>query len=181
MICNSLRLCCSMKTAQLLTIVSILLVVGITSFSRVVHAATTDTVTATVTVQNISISVSVSDGVVAYGTLGTNTSADTNPADTQIATNNGNITEDFNISGQNSAAWTLAAIAGADNYVHKFCNAACGNPPTNYTALTTSYQTLATAVAPSGTKTFDLYITTPTSSSSFTQQSVSVTVQAVAN
>ncbi len=170
-----------MKILKSALFVSTILAVGIVALTQVALAATTATVTATVTVQNISVSVSVSDGAVVYGTLGTNTSADTNPADTQIATNNGNVTEGFNISGQNSVAWTLAGIAGADTYVHKFCTATCGNPPTNYTALTTSYQTLATAVAPSGTKTFDLYITTPTSSSSFTQQSVSVTVQAVAN
>ena len=148
---------------------------GLVSFLEV-KAADTASVAATVTVQNISVS--VADGTVAYGILAVNTSAGTNPADLQTATNNGNITEAFNIKGQNSANWTLGAAAGADTYVHKFCTATCGTPPTNYTALTTSYQTLGTGVAVSGTKTFDLYITTPTSSTNFTQQSVDVTVQA---
>ncbi len=139
-------------------------------------AASEGTVAATVTVQNISVS--VTDGTVAYGTLGTSASADTNPADTQTATNNGNITENFNIRGQNSANWTLGATAGADTYVHKFCKLTCGTPPTNYTALTTSNQTLATSVATSGTQTFDLEISTPTTSTNYTQQSVDVTVQA---
>lgn len=150
---------------------------GLVSFLEV-KAADTASVTATVTVQNISVT--VADGTVAYGTLAVNASADTNPADTQTATNNGNVTENFNIKGQNSANWTLANIAGADNYVHRFCTATCTTPPTNYTALTTSYQTLAASVATSGTQTFDLVITTPTSSTNYTEQSVDVTVQAVA-
>ncbi len=151
---------------------------GLLFFTWVIRvgAATTGTVAATVTVQNISVS--VTDGTVAYGTLGTGSSADTNPADTQTATNNGNITENLNIKGQNSANWTLGASAGADTYVHKFCTASCTTPPTNYTALTTNYQTLAASVVTSGTQTFDLEISTPTTSTNYTQQSVDVTVQA---
>ncbi|KKR05981.1 MAG: hypothetical protein UT34_C0001G0021 [candidate division WS6 bacterium GW2011_GWF2_39_15] len=164
----------------------VLTIVGVTSFGFLfgfkVLAADTATVAATVTVQNISVT--VSDGTVAYGTLAVNTTKSTIAADLndlQTATNNGNITEDFNIRGQNSTAWTLGATAAADQYIHRFCTATCGTPPTNYTALTTSYQTLGTAVATSGTKTFDLQINTPTSSSSFASQAVDVIVQAVAN
>lgn len=157
--------------------VGILGLVGILAGS-VAFAATTASVTATVTVQNVSVS--VAPGSVAYGTLGANTSAGTNPAQTQTLTNNGNVTEDFNIRGQNSASWTLAATSGTDAYVHKFCTATCGTPPTNYTALTTSNQTLATGIAASGTQAFDLYITTPNPSTVFTQQSVDVVVTAVA-
>ncbi|MBI2414888.1 hypothetical protein HYV31_03605 [candidate division WWE3 bacterium] len=145
------------------------------------NAASTATVAATVTLQNISVS--VSDGTIAYGTLSSSSSKSTTPADLndlQTATNNGNITEDFNIKGQNTAAWTLAGSAGSEQYVHKFCTASCTTPPTNYTALTTSYQTLGTSIAASGTKTFDLQITTPSSTATYTQQSVDVIVQAVA-
>ncbi|KKR81513.1 MAG: Wsc4p [Candidatus Daviesbacteria bacterium GW2011_GWA1_41_61] len=161
-----------------LFLISLSLIIVSTIFVGVVKAASTASVTATVTVQNISVT--VTDGTVAYGTLATSVSADTNPADTQTATNNGNITENFNILGQNSANWTLGAAAGANTYVHKFCTATCTTPPTNYTALTTSYQTLATSVAASGTQTFDLEISTPTSSTNYTAQSVDITVQAVA-
>lgn len=143
------------------------------------NAAGTAAVTATVTVQ--SVSVSVADGTVAYGTLAVSSSSGTNGTDTQTATNNGNVAEDLNIKGQNTANWTLAAAAGADEYVHKFCVSSCSSAPTNYTALTTSYQALGTNVAANGTQTFDLYLTTPTSSTNFSQQSVDVTVQAVAH
>lgn len=143
-------------------------------------AAGTGTVAATVTTQNISVA--VSDGTVSYGVLGTNTSKSTIAADLndlQTATNDGNVNEDFNIRGNNSASWTLAAAAGADQYVHRFCTATCTSPPTNFTALTTSYQTLSNSETPAGTQTFDLQIVTPTSSTVYTQQSVDVTVQAV--
>ncbi len=145
-------------------------------------AATTGSVTATVTTQNISLT--VTDGAVTYGTLNANTSKSTITADLndlQTATNNGNVAEDFNIKGQNSTNWTLAGTSGSDQYVHKFCITTCAAPPTNFTALTTSYQALATNKAASGTQTFDMQITTPSPSTVYTQQSVDVTVQAVAN
>lgn len=157
----------------------LLVVLAMSVFSGIADAATTATVTATVTVQNVSVT--VSDGTVAYGTLGTNSSAGTNGSDTQTATNNGNVTSDLSIKGQNTAAWTLAGSAGADQYVHRFCIATCASAPTNFTALTTNYQTLASGKAASATQTFDLYLTTPTSSTSFTQQSVDVLVLAAAS
>ena len=146
-------------------------------------AATTATVTATVTVQ--SISVTVGDGSIAYGALGANSSKSTIAADgndTQTATNAGNVAEDLNIKGTNSTDWQLSANAGTDKYVHAFCTSSCGSPPTGFTSLSSqSYQTLATNVATSGTQVFDLRITTPNPSTVFTEQSVDVTVQAVAN
>lgn len=152
------------------------------SFGFPVIAADTGAVTATVTVQNISLT--VADGTVSYGIMPVSTTKSTIVADLndlQTVTNNGNVTEDFNIKGQHTAAWTLGGAAGVDTYTHKFCTATCGTPPTNYTALTTNYATLGTAIATSGTKTFDLQLGTPTSTATFTSQSVDVTVQAVAN
>ncbi len=143
-------------------------------------AASTGSVTATVTTQNISVA--ISDGSISYGVLGTNATRSTIVADLndlQTATNDGNVAEDFNIRGQDSAGWTLAGAAGADQYVHRFCVATCTAPPTNFTALTTSYQLLSNSEAPLGTQTFDLQINTPTTSTVYTQQSVDVTVQAV--
>lgn len=148
-----------------------------------VKAATTATVGATVTVQNISVS--VADGTVAYGTLGLNATASTrSPVDLQTATNNGNVAETFNIMGMDATGstqtWTLAATAGSAQYIHGFCIATCTTPPTNYTALTTGYATLATNIAVSGTQTFDLYINTPTATTDYTQHTADVTVQAIA-
>lgn len=142
-------------------------------------AAETASVTATVTAQNVSVT--VADGTVAYGTTSLGSSKNTVAlSDTQTATNAGNVTSQLNIKGQNSTAWTLAGTAGSDIYVHKFCTSTCATPPTNYTALTTNYQTLSASVAASGTQNFDLELTVPSSTSSYTQQSVDVIVQAVA-
>ncbi len=146
-----------------------------------VKAADSATVTATVTAQNISVT--VSDGTVTYGTIGLSSTRDTTTGgvdDSQTANNNGNITEDFNIKGQNTAAWTLAGSVGADAYFHKFCTATCDASPT-WIATTTSYQTLATGVASAGDQIFDTQVGTPSSTSSYTEQSVDIIVQAVAN
>ena len=126
------------------------------------------------------ISVIVSDGAVAYGTLLQNaTSSTITLSDTQIVTNNGTVPETFNVMGSTSTNWTLGATAGTDIYVHKFCTSTCAAPPTNYTALTTSYQTANTNVAINATTTLDLMINTPNPSTSYATQSVDVMIQAV--
>lgn len=149
-------------------------------FCNTILAATTGTVTATVTAQNVSVT--ISDGTVSYGTLALNQSAGTNATDTQTATNNGNVAEDLTIKGSNSANWTLSATnTSTDTYVHKFCTASCATAPTNYTALTTNYQSLASNIAANGTQTFDLYLTTPQTSTVYTAQNVDVTILATAH
>ncbi len=158
-----------------LALIGIIIVLGTTA-----KAATTGTVTATVTAQNVAVS--VSDGTVVYGTITIGDTASTSSDgldDSQTATNDGNITSDLNIQGQNSANWTLGATSDADQYVHEFCTSNCDSTPT-WTALTTSYQTLATGIADAGTQVFDLKIILPSSSSNYTQQSVDITVQIVA-
>lgn len=154
--------------------------------TRTIFAASTGTVAATVTAQNVSIT--VGDGTIAYGTMATNASKSTVFADlndAQAATNSGNVTEDFYIKGSNSANWTLdTANSTTDHYIHKYCKASdinCLAPATNYTALTTSDQVLATGVAASGFKKFELQLTTPQTSSVFTSQSVDVTITAAAS
>lgn len=133
-----------------------------------------------ITVGVISIRITTS-GTVSYGTLALNTSKDTTASglnNTQTAQNPSTIAEDFTIKGQNtSCPWTLAASSGTNQYVESFST----NNGSIWTPLTTSYQSLATNIAASGTQNFDLKITTPTSTSCLTQQSVDVTVQAVAH
>ncbi len=164
----------------LLIIFPVFLFLALLVFTHAVRAGGTANVTATVTVQNISVS--VADGAVGYGTLATSASKSTCTGDLndlQTVTNDGNVAETFNIKGQDSANWTLAASPASDAYTQKFLNNTCSTF-SGGTALTTSYQTLATNVATSGTKNLNLQISTPTSSSDYTQQSVNVTVQAVA-
>lgn len=159
-------------------------------FSARAFAASTATVAATVTPQNISVS--VNDGSVAYGTLDLSSTQNTTSSgvdDSQTATNDGNVAEDFNITSTNATggtAWTLAGTIGANQFKHSFCTTGTGSPdpcdtsPT-WTAITTagSYQALGSNITVSGTKKFDLKLDTPSSTSDYTQKSITVTVQAV--
>lgn len=138
---------------------------------------------------NAVVSVSVSDGVITYGTRAASASATTLSGDLndmQTATNDGNVTENFNIRGQDATGggctWTLSNQPGADLYVHQFCNASdssCTSPPTNYTTLTTSYQTLKTGIPTSSSVNVHFRLITPTGSSCYNEQTVDITIQAV--
>jgi hypothetical protein len=167
-----------MKKNTLFTILSLAYFFAIGfSFYKVSFATDTASVVATVTFQNVSVT--VASGNVAYGTMGASTSKDTNSmAATQIATNAGNVSEELRIKGKDDSPWTLSATPGADQYTHKFCKTSCETAG-NYTALTTSYAQLAASVAAAGTQSFDLMIETPTTSTTYTQRSVDVTILAV--
>jgi hypothetical protein len=133
------------------------------------------------------VTVTVADGAIDYGGVQLGSTQNTTASgvnDTQIVTNAGDSAEDINISGQNSTNWTLASAPGSDQFVHAFCTSGSGSPdpcdtaPT-WTPLTTSYQPLATNLAVSGTQRFDVRITAPTTTSFLSQQSTSITIQAV--
>ena len=145
-----------------------------------------------ITILAVSISITISDGTVEYGIVPKNTakttlSSDMPPSgDMQTVSYDTNVTVNINIKGNNASGggctWTLASSTGTDQYVHQFCNAtdnSCSSPPTNYTALTTSYQTLKSGVSGQGSVDFHLRLTTPTESSCYGEQSVNVDVQAV--
>ncbi len=180
MLCNML----SMNTINLtnkifLTFIISAFVIAISLFTYTYSfAASSAVVSATVTVQNISMTVASS--TIAWGTLPAGTASSTNPAFTNTLTNSGNVAENFLVKGQNSANWTLAATAGSDAYEEATCATSCTTAPTGYTALTTTNATLASNVASLATSPLDLYIKVPTTSTVFTQQSVDITLTAVA-
>lgn len=144
-----------------------------------IEAAGTGTVTATVSAQNIAIG--VSSGTVTYGVVGAGSSKSTTASgtdQTQIATNQGNILETFNIKGQTAGGWSLASVAGSEAYFHRWCKEAdCDSSPVWY-SLSTGYTTLATGVAASATQAFDLLVGTPISTTDYSIHSVDLTVQA---
>jgi len=153
-------------------------------------AASTSTVSATIEPQNISVT--VTDGSVAYGTVGLSGAEDTTSGgvnDSQTATNNGNIGEDFNITSTNATGgtdWTLAGTIGSNQYKHSFCTSGGGSPDPcdsspSWTAITSAgnYHALAADVDDSDTQKFDLKIETPSSVSDYDEKSITVTVQAV--
>ena len=163
------------------TAIGVALMAGLFFAVSAISARADATVSATVTVTNLAVT--VGDGSIAYGSLGLNTTKSTSTGmwDTQTATNTGNVAEDFNIQGTDTGNWTLAASAGAEQYEHAFCISGCTTAPTNYTALTTSNTSLASNVAANGAQAFDLALTTPTSTTHYTQQSVDVTIVASAH
>lgn len=150
-----------------------------------VGATETDDVDATVTAQNVSVL--ISDGSISYGTVSLSGSKFTHSGggglnDTQTATNNGNVNEDFDIKGFDTLAWTLGTSAGSETYAYKYCKATCTTPPTNYVEITTGYLELATGIVPTtGNQTFDLGIYVPTATATYTSQDVKVTILATAS
>ena len=88
-----------------------------------------------------------------------------------IATNTGNIAEDFTIATQSTSpsAWAAGGASATNVYV-----IGQGTDPT-YTTFTTSIS-LATNVAASGTKNFDLQFTAPASDSTYNAGGESFTV-----
>lgn len=174
-----------MKSLIFVIFVGLLVVVG-------ARAADNAAVTATVTVQNVAMT--LSQTTFDYGTMSSNTSSTTVSLWAGagiIATNTGNVNEDFDINGANTGTgaagngWDLdTATSTANIYAHRFCNDTdnvCTTPWTNYTAMTTSPGALDTAVAAEGTVVFQLQMHTPNPSTKFTQQSAAVTVTASAS
>lgn len=140
-------------------------------------AGTEAGINVTVTIRNISVSVDTPS--VAYGTIDLNTRK---ASGVITATNNGNVTENFNIRGANTTNWTLAATNGADQYVHEWATPAYPAEGTDWAnnLTTPGYQSLAAGIAAAGTQAFKLQILTPISTTYYTEQSTTVTVQAVA-
>ena len=132
-----------------------------------------DTVSATVTA--VVISVNVSPNSISYGSqpLG-KTNAIPSPMPLDVL-NDGTVTENFAIRGSGTAAWTLAATQGADQFAHRFSTS---GPTGTYTALTTSNQTLFNSVAPTGVINVDLRMDLPTTTSSTAEQTTTLTIVA---
>ena len=118
-----------------------------------------------------------SDGTVAYGLIAPGGTTSTIAlSDSQVAQNDGDVTADFNIKGQNTACpWTLSGSAGSDQYKHEYST----TTGSFWGTLTTSYQMMSSGVAASADVDLDLRITVPTVTACFTQQSTDVTIQAV--
>ena len=152
-----------------------------------VQGADTAPVSATVTPKNISVSVSptsVNYGILALST--SNASRTTATSSTFTATNNGNVTEKFDIRGTNATGdvtWTLnydpanTGTVGANQYVHRYDE---GSTFTDgeAKALSTSYLTLKTGVGTGSNAQFVLEMNMPTGTTGYGEKSSTVTVLA---
>jgi len=140
------------------------------------NAGQTATITVTVTpTGTYSISVSPTswdNGQLAYGSSNSTSGGYFN------VTNNGDITCKVQIKASDTTDWTLASSAGYNQFVMK----ASTDGGSNWDlTLTTSYQDLFSSIPPTGTNwdTFDLQLIMPTSGDAETQQTITVTLQAV--
>lgn len=130
------------------------LVVGAMALAGQGWAASSDTISVTVSLAEVvSVSLDTDSWNIGATTLGA-----TVDGPTVTATNDGNVTEDFSISGTNgTGGWTLAAGPGANAF------AVDVTFDTTTIDLSTSNQALAASVAVSGTAVFDLTYYAPTS------------------
>jgi len=145
----------------------------------IVQAADESTVNATVTAQNVSVSVGPT--AIAYGTMSVNTGK-TYP-NTIVATNDGNTIEDITVKGTDDTPWVLDTVNSAqDHYIHKVCSTDCGTVPGGYSALNISTGvSIKNSLGVGGTQYFGLQLTTPQTSSVYTERSVDVVVMAAAS
>jgi hypothetical protein len=104
------------------------------------------------------------------------------------ATNNGSDTENFQIKGADATggvgdtAWTLSDAVSENQYMHEFAKPTypAEGSHAGWTALTTTYQELATGIPAGGTQRFKLQIWLPTSTTGYSERSTTVIILAVA-
>ena len=163
--------------SKILALIVVLALVG--ALVPAILFAAEDTVTCTVSAYLVSVN--VTDGGVAYGALEVGTSSSTlDLTDTQTATNDGTVAEDFSIKSSDATrgggtTWTLVTgTPGNNEFKHEFSTT--GSFPG--TAMTTSYTSLATSIAISGHQDFDLKITMPGSTNDYLEHTITVTVLA---
>ncbi len=170
---------------------------AIPALAATASAAQTADIDVTVTIQNLSIS--LSSNTWAIGTVTTGSTAQMTEADDITVTNDGNVDEDFTLKLTDPAAWTSAAAPGVDIYTMSglFCGAGDAPGGADFNAedvMTTATQTATAAifgyaggsadgVSVSASSSVDLWLEfqAPASSSSFAEQTITVTVGAVAS
>jgi C1A family cysteine protease len=128
------------------------------------------------------VSVTVTPSSIAYGTVALGTSKNTTLGQHLTVTNSGGVTANFFIKSSDATRdggtnWTLVTGApGLNEFKHEFSI----NSGSNWTALMTGYQSLASGIAPNATQAFDLQITMPSSTTDYLEHNITITILAVA-
>jgi hypothetical protein len=180
---------------RLLCLCTLALIAAVPATSA--YAAETADISVTVTIQNLSLA--LSSNTWAIGTVTAGSITQMTEAEDITVTNDGNVNEDFTLMLTNPAAWTAGATAGADAYVLSgiMCGAAdapAGGDFGGDDVMTTTTQTATAAifgyaggsadgvgVTPGSSVDLWIEFSAPTSSTNFTEQTITVTVGAVAS
>ena len=169
--------------------VGVVICFAIVFCSSSVHAANPATIDVTVTIQNLSISTT---GPIAYGVVAT--SSTTVSASASTVTNDGNVTETYDLKLTNPAGWTATAGApGAETYRLSAQFNVAQPTAVSFAAdhdLTTADQTSSgtifagdqtgLSVAAAATRSLWFKFEAPTSTTVTTQQTITVTLTAAA-
>lgn len=153
-----------------------ILIAGIMIAGMIPIANASDTATITVTVTpsgTLSITVNPTtwaNGQLSYGSSNSTTGGYFN------VTNDGTVSCKVQIKASDTADWTLGSSAGYNQFVMQ---ASTDGGSTWSLTLSTTFQDLFAKIDPSAYSTFDLKLTMPTSGSSTSQQTITVTLQAV--
>ena len=179
-----------MRQGKSILILGVLLTVAILTGASTAFAANPATITVTVTIQNLSVSATgpIAFGTVLAGSITVSTASST-------VTNDGNVTETYSLDVTDPAGWTsVQAATGADQYaLHAQFNSiaptAISFTYADHAMSTTSTACSATkfagnqtglSVATSGVRDMWFKFEAPSSSTVFTEQSITVTVTAAA-
>jgi len=155
----------------------VVMVCSVGSLLTLPTGADDKTVNATVTAKVISLSVNTNN--LAYGSLGLGTQNNSPSPTNVLVANTGTVAADFKIKGMVSspAGWTLtAADPGANIYRHRFDTSSGGS---FNGVLSTSSQALLNDVVMGGDAQIFFKLDMPTSTTSFTEQTLPIVITAL--
>ncbi len=179
-----------MRHSKLSLILGALLMVALLTSASTAFAANPATMTVTVTIQNLSVSAT---GPIAFGTVIAGSITVSN--DSSVVTNDGNVTETYSLDVTEPASWTAVQTGtGVDEFallaLFNVLKPAVGDfDYTNDALTTTPVAASATkfagdqdglSVAASGVVILWFKFEAPSTSTVFTEQSITVTVTAAA-
>lgn len=164
-------------------IVALCLSVIFPSLVRMVKAADSDTVAATVTA--VIYALTVDNVSIAFGSVAQNSTKNTVEvgSETSIVQNTGSVAEKINIRAGNSTGgtgWTLAGTAGSEIYTMKSSLGVGSTGPWTSVGIDPANATLKASLGVGLTQPFELQVGTPTTTTVTEQQSITITLQAVA-
>lgn len=153
------------------------------SLVKMVRAADSDTVAATVTA--VIYALTVDNVSIAFGSVAQNSTKNTVEvgSETSTAENTGSVAAKINIKAGNSTGgtgWTLAGTAGSETYTMKSSLGVGSTSPWTSVGIDPSYATLTASLGVGSTQPFELQVGTPTTTTVTEEQSITITLQAVA-